>query len=82
VTPPALSLSQLDAAIGRFIVGEYHHRVHQETGQPPVDRWLGGGWLPRMPESLEMLDLLLLTVPRPARCTATASSATACGTCP
>ena len=30
VTPPALSLSQLDAEIGRFIVGEYHHRVHQE----------------------------------------------------
>ena len=33
----------------------------------PVDRWLGGGRLPRMPESLDMLDLLLLTVPTPRK---------------
>ena len=61
VTPPALTLSELDAAVGRYIVGTYHRRVHPETGQSPIDRWTAGDWLPRLPESLEELDLLLLT---------------------
>ena len=52
VTPPALTLSQLDAAVGRYIVDNYHHRVHPETGQTPAARWAAGGWLPRMPDSL------------------------------
>jgi putative transposase len=29
---------------------------------PPQARWAAGGFLPRLPESLEQLDLLLLTV--------------------
>jgi putative transposase len=67
VTPPTLSLSQLDARIGRYLVDTYHHRVHPETGQPPVRRWLAGGWLPRMPETVQALDLLLLTVATPRK---------------
>ena len=67
VTPPGLSLSELDAAVGEFIVGDYHLRPHSETGQSPVTRWTAGGWLPRMPESLEALDLLLLTVATPRK---------------
>lgn len=59
---PALSLSELDAAIGDFIVGVYHARPHSQTEQTPHAAWLGAGWLPRMPESLNDLDLLLLTV--------------------
>jgi putative transposase len=31
---------------------------------PPSERWAAGGFLPRMPDSLEKLDLLLLTVVR------------------
>jgi putative transposase len=64
-TPPALSLAELDEAIGRFIIEDYHAREHSETREPPAKRWLAGGWLPRMPESLEQLDLLLLTVAKP-----------------
>lgn len=30
-----LSLAELDAAIGRFIIDVYHHRPHGETGQHP-----------------------------------------------
>ena len=67
VTAAALTLSQLDAAVGRFVVGDYHRRVHPETGQAPADRWAAGGWLPRMPESLEQLDLLLLTIATPRK---------------
>ncbi len=65
VTQPTLTLTALDAAIGRFVVGDYNARTHSETGQAPSARWAAGGWLPRMPESLEQLDLLLLTVARP-----------------
>jgi putative transposase len=59
ITPPAASLSELDAAAGEFIVGNYHLRPHSKTGQSPVTRWTAGGWLPRMPDSVEALDLLL-----------------------
>jgi putative transposase len=59
---PALSLSELDAAIAAFIVGVYHKRPHSQTDETPHAAWLGQGWLPRMPDSLDDLDLLLLTV--------------------
>ncbi|MFD9666585.1 Mu transposase C-terminal domain-containing protein [Rhodococcus sp. NPDC059968] len=65
VTAPTLTLAEADAAIGEFIVDTYHRRAHSETGVPPQQRWLAGGWLPRMPDLLEQLDLLLLTVTRP-----------------
>ena len=31
-----------------------------ETKTPPVERWEANGFLPRMPDSLEQLDLLLI----------------------
>lgn len=64
-TPPALSLAQLDQAVGRFLIEQHNHRAHSETKAVPVQRWAAGGWLPRMPDSLEQLDLLLLTVAHP-----------------
>lgn len=60
---PVLDLAGLDRAIGEFI-GTYNDRVHSELGISPRDAWVGDGWLPRMPESLEELDGLLLTVPK------------------
>ena len=62
-----LSLAELDAALGAFIVTVYNDRVHSETGQPPQARWEAGGFLPRLPESLDQLDLLLLTVAKPRK---------------
>jgi len=67
VTAAALTLSQLDEAVGEWVTGIYHQRRHPETGQPSAQRWAAGGWLPRMPESLEALDLLLLTVRTPRK---------------
>lgn len=61
-TPPRLSLPELDATIGDYFLGIYHNRPHRETGIAPLKAWLGQGWLPRMPESLEELDLLLVMV--------------------
>jgi putative transposase len=62
-----LSLAELDAALGAFIVTVYNNRVHSETGQPPEARWEAGAFIPRMPGSLEQLDLLLLTVAKPRK---------------
>ncbi len=52
VSRPRLSLPELDAAIGAFIVSTYNTRVHGEIGASPLAAWRGDGWLPRMPESL------------------------------
>ncbi|GGM17180.1 Mu transposase C-terminal domain-containing protein [Nakamurella endophytica] len=67
VTTPTYTLSQLDSAVGAWITGTYHQRTHPETGQTPVQRWSAGEWLPRMPDSIEQLDLLLLTVATPRK---------------
>jgi putative transposase len=64
-TAPALTLPQLDAALGLWITSTYHQRPHSETGQPPQQAWLADGWLPRTPDTLEDLDLLLVMVATP-----------------
>jgi putative transposase len=63
--PPAhavLSVMAFEAELERFILEQYHQTPHSETGEAPQARWEAGGFLPRLPESLEQLDLLLLTV--------------------
>ena len=45
-----------------FIVGTYNQRPHSQIDEAPHAAWLGKGWLPRMPDSLDDLDLLLMTV--------------------
>ena len=55
------------AELEQFLVDEYHNEPHTTTGFKPQERWTSGGFLPRMPESLEQLDLLLLTVPKTRR---------------
>jgi putative transposase len=62
-----MTLSDLGTAIGQWLTAWYHHRVHPETGQTPLQRWLGTGWLPRMPETVEELNLLLLTLATPRK---------------
>src|SRR3954447_24938272 len=62
-----LSLAALVTELERFLVEEYHNESHTTTGFKPQERWTSGGFLPRMPESLEQLDLLLLTVPKTRR---------------
>jgi putative transposase len=64
-TTPRLSLSELDAAISRYIIDTYHSRVHSEIDETPLDAWRSKGFLPRLPESLEELDLLLVMHAKP-----------------
>lgn len=64
-TPPRLSLSDLDQAITKYITGTYNVRIHREIGQTPLDAWRGKGFLPRLPENIEELDLLLILHAKP-----------------
>lgn len=45
----------------------YHLRPSSEERLPPAKRWEQDGFLPRMPESLEQLDLLLMEEVRSRR---------------
>jgi putative transposase len=62
-----LTLAEMTPELERFLVDEYHNEIHTTTGFKPQERWTSGGFLPRMPESLEQLDLLLLTVAKTRR---------------
>jgi len=57
-----LSLADLSQEIENYLIHEYLVTPHRATGHAPQARWDAGGFLPQMPESLEQLDLLLLTV--------------------
>ena len=62
-----LTLPELDQELERYLIGEYLVTPHRTTKQAPQARWDAGGFLPQMPDSLERLDLLLLTVPTARR---------------
>src|SRR4051812_205605 len=64
---PGLTLAAFEARLGTFLVEDYNWRVHGETGEAPQARWEAGGFLPQLPESLEQLDLLLLSVAKPRK---------------
>jgi len=64
---PKLTLETFSILLEKFIVEEYHNKVHSATGEQPLERWQNGGFLPHLPSSLEQLDLLLLTAVRPRK---------------
>lgn len=59
-----LTFSEFTTALQKFIA-TYHHRPHGTTNITPLARWSTNGFVPAMPDSLEQLDLLLLTVAKP-----------------
>jgi len=62
-----LTLAEFEQRFRTWLLSDYHIRVHSETNCCPAERWEGRGFLPRMPDSLEQLDLLLLTVAKTRR---------------
>jgi putative transposase len=62
-----LTLPAFEQRFRNWLLSDYHYRVHSETECIPKDRWEVGGFVPRMPASLEQLDLLLLTVAKTRR---------------
>jgi putative transposase len=49
-----------------FII-EYNHTIHPEIGATPVSHWQRNGFIPQLLDSLEHLDLLLLTEAKPRK---------------
>ena len=62
-----LTLEQLDERFKTWLLNEYMIEKHSETGISPKDRWETFPFLPRLPDSIEQLDHLLLTVTRTRR---------------
>jgi putative transposase len=58
----SLSLPTFDARFRTWLLEDYHQRVQEEIHSAPQARWEASGFLPQMPESLEQLDLLLLSM--------------------
>lgn len=59
-----LTLNGFENLFHHFLLEEYLVQPHSETRIAPLTRWEAGGFLPNLPDSLEQLDLLLLTVAR------------------
>src|SRR5271156_553141 len=57
---PSLTLELFEELFRTFLLETYHRRTSEEGRPAPSERWEEGGFLPRMPESLEQLDLLLM----------------------
>lgn len=62
-----LTLAGLDTHFQRWLLEDYHERVQAALHAAPQARWEASGFLPRLPESLEQLDLLLLHVAKQRR---------------
>jgi putative transposase len=55
-----LTLDSLEKQFHSFLLEVYHRRPSSEGKLSPKERWEQGGFLPRMPDSIERLDLLLI----------------------
>jgi putative transposase len=62
-----LTLPAFEQRFRTWLLSDYQYRIHEETKCKPAERWEAGGFMPRMPKSLEQLDLLLLTVAKTRR---------------
>ena len=60
--PALLTLPELDTTLRHWMTATYHQRAHSETGLSPQTAWIADGWIPRMPDSIEQLDALLVMV--------------------
>ena len=67
ITKPKLTLSDFKTRLHDFLLDTYLPRLQKDLGTDPKSRWEASGFLPNMPESLEQLDLLLLTAAKTRR---------------
>src|SRR6266511_3820467 len=54
----AVPLEELNRLFGAWVEGVYHHRIHAETGQAPMERFLSGA-PPRLPSPAELREAFL-----------------------
>jgi putative transposase len=65
-------LSELNRLFTAWVETVYHHRVHSETGQAPIDRWSAGGPFP-LPSPTALREAFLWSEYRQVKKTATVS---------
>jgi putative transposase len=64
---PTLTIEQLDEQFHTFLVEVYQRTPVAEAELTPSAKWEEDGFLPRVPASLEQLDLLLIEEVRPRK---------------
>src|SRR5271170_468764 len=64
---PELTIDQLEQRFRAFLVEVYQRTPVAEAELSPSAKWEEGGFLPRIPASLEQLDLLLIEELRPRK---------------
>jgi putative transposase len=64
---PSLTLDRFEEHFRTFLLETYNRRTSIEGRPAPSERWEAGGFIPRMPDSLEQLDLLLMQEAHRAR---------------
>ena len=62
-----LSLSSIESEFHEWLMTEYHQKKHKGIKTSPMEKWNEGKCLPRLPESLDALDLMLHKVGRPRK---------------
>ncbi|MED1305534.1 transposase [[Bacillus thuringiensis] serovar konkukian] len=62
-----MTLNELLEQFHQFILNTYHYRIHGTTNKRPIEMWNESRFLPNMPESLQSLDLLLLSSAKPRK---------------
>jgi putative transposase len=63
--PPGITLNELEIRLHEYLIHHYNQKPHSSSKIAPLVQWNRNGFLPQMPESLETLDDLLLTVVKP-----------------
>ena len=66
------SLDELNSMFSAWVETVYHHRVHSETGQPPLERFLAGG-PPKLPTPTQLAEAFAWSHQRVVTKTATIS---------
>lgn len=59
-----LDLEEINKRFRNWLISEYLVRKHEDTGEPPLDRWKAAITVPRMPDTERALDLMLMHVGR------------------
>lgn len=69
----ATDLAECNRLFAAWVEGDYHHRAHRETGQPPLARFTAGDTPPRLPTPAELHEAFLWSERRQVTKTATVS---------
>lgn len=55
-----LTIQEFKGKLHHFLIEDYNHKTHSSLKISPIEKWSSEVFLPNMPDSLEILDILLL----------------------